>query len=204
MDRKAHWERIYRTQPLEKSGWHQAVPQTSLLLIESLGLRKTDPIIDIGGGDSLLTDHLLDRGYTDLTVLDISAAAIQRAKDRLGNRADQAHWIEADITDFRPERTYACWHDRAAFHFLIRDEHVQAYLEALRQGTGQGSKLVIGTFSDQGPDRCSGLPVQQYSDDSLTQRFQPQFERIDCLRVDHRMPSGTLQNYLFCSFKKVE
>ncbi|MCX2739629.1 class I SAM-dependent methyltransferase [Pontibacter anaerobius] len=203
LSRKTHWEKVYQTKQLDKMGWYQAVPATSLELISQFKLPKTAKIIDIGGGDSLLVDHLLDLGYQHLTVLDISAASLERAQQRLGQRAGKVTWIEADAATFRLTEKYDLWHDRAAFHFLTDERETENYINTARQSINPGGALVIGTFSEQGPSTCSGLPVQQYSEKSLTDRFGMHFEKITCKHTDHTTPSGNIQNYLFCSFRKV-
>ena len=201
-DRERHWESIYQTKSLEEVGWYQVLPQPSLDLITKLGLAPDDPLIDIGGGDSLLVDHLLDRGHTDLTVLDISGRALDRARKRLGNLAARVHWIQQDITQFTPPRSYACWHDRAAFHFLVNDVDVSSYKEVMTQSLRPEGKAILGVFSDQGPTKCSGIPIRQYTEQSLERVFSDDFEMIDSLRVDHKTPGGAIQNYVFGVFIK--
>ena len=201
-DRERHWESIYQTKSLEEVGWYQVLPQPSLDLITKLGLAPDDPLIDIGGGDSLLVDHLLDRGHTDLTVLDISGRALDRARKRLGNLAARVHWIQQDITQFTPPRSYACWHDRAAFHFLVNDVDVSSYKEVMTQSLRPEGKAILGVFSDEGPTKCSGIPIRQYTEQSLERVFSDDFEMIDSLRVDHKTPGGAIQNYVFGVFIK--
>lgn len=201
-DRKSHWENIYQTQDLKNSGWFQPTPETSLNFIEKFNVPKLAKIIDVGGGDSLLVDHLLERGYEDITVLDISAEAIARAKQRLGEQSRQVEWIVSDVTKFQPTKTYDFWHDRAAFHFLTQEEDASTYVQIAQQSIKQDANLVVGTFSKQGPTKCSGIEVQQYSEASLTGMFKPHFEKVNCFHVDHTTPSGTKQNYVFCSFRK--
>lgn len=203
MDRKDHWEKVYSTKGPADVSWYQPVPGPSLNFIEELGIPFDAAIIDIGGGDSLLSDHLLERGYTDITVLDISGAAIEKAKKRLGNKADGIHWIAADITAFRPDRKYDCWHDRAAFHFLTTEQEIQQYLQVAQQSIADAGKIVIGTFAENGPDKCSGLPVKQYSESTLTRMIRKGFEKIKCIYTDHITPFNTIQHFLFCSFKKI-
>ena len=201
-DRERHWESIYQTKSLEEVGWYQVLPQPSLDLISKLSLAPDDPLIDIGGGDSLLVDHLLDRGHTDLTVLDISGLALDRARKRLGNLAARVHWIQQDITPFTPPRSYACWHDRAAFHFLVNDVDVSSYKEVMTQSLRPEGKAILGVFSDEGPTKCSGIPIRQYTEQSLERVFSDDFEMIDSLRVDHKTPGGAIQNYVFGVFIK--
>ena len=198
--RKEHWEKVYATKQPHEVGWTQEVPRTSLDFVHSFNLPKTASIIDIGGGDSKLVDFLLDEGYENVSVLDISEKAIERAQRRLGDRAAKVHWIVSDVTAFHPSTTYDCWHDRAAFHFLLSSEEITAYLTTARQAVI--GFLAIGTFSDKGPVKCSGLTVHQYSEAELQQQISNGFEKIKCLTEDHTTPFHTTQNYLFCSFKR--
>jgi 2-polyprenyl-3-methyl-5-hydroxy-6-metoxy-1,4-benzoquinol methylase len=202
MNTKEHWENVYTTKALKDVSWYQPLPGESLAFMEELQIPPHAAIIDIGGGDSLLADHLLDRGYTDITVLDISAAAIERAKKRLGNKATAVKWIVTDITAFKPERRYDFWHDRAAFHFLTREEEVNQYLAIAGKAINPGGKIVIGTFAENGPEKCSGLPVKQYSESALTTLIKKWFEKIRCVQTDHLTPFNTIQHFIFCSFKK--
>jgi len=200
MNTKAHWEKVYETKQPHEVSWTQAVPQTSLDFIHSFGLPKSASIIDIGGGDSNLADHLLAEGYTNITVLDISAAAIQRAKNRLGDKADSINWIISDITDFEPETSYDIWHDRAAFHFLTSEMQINKYVSIITKAVNQ--YMVIGTFSENGPKKCSGLDIKQYSEASMVRTFEAAFEKIRCKTEDHITPFNTTQNFIFCSFRK--
>ncbi|MGB5404959.1 MAG: class I SAM-dependent methyltransferase [Robiginitalea sp.] len=202
-DRKQHWEHIYHSKPLETVSWHQPVPTTSLELISRLNVPKEAPLIDVGGGDSLLADHLLDLGFTDITVLDISGNALDRARERLGDRASIIQWIEGDATCFTPEPDYALWHDRAVFHFLTEPEQRMAYIHRAVAGIRTGGFLILGTFSDRGPLKCSGLEVQRYSTDELQAQMQPYFKPVTCLNVAHNTPSGSVQDFSFCAFVKV-
>jgi SAM-dependent methyltransferase len=202
MDPKAHWEEVYRTRPPEQLSWTQEVPKDSLDFIESFHLPADARILDIGGGDSRLVDCLLEAGYRDITVLDISGEALHRAKLRLGNKAEWVKWVVADITEFRPDVVYHLWHDRATFHFLTTASEVNLYLDRARKAVVPGGYAVIGTFSEKGPDRCSGLPIQQYSEETLDGQLRNGFEKIRCVETDHRTPFDTLQRFLFCSFKR--
>ena len=199
-DRKQHWENVYHTKQPSQVSWTQTVPQTSLNFIRGLNLPKHAPIIDIGGGDSRLADFLLDDGYNNITVLDISAAALDRAKARLGDRADQVKWIVADITEFKAETQYAVWLDRAVFHFLTTGEQISAYLSIAKDSVTD--YLVIGTFSENGPQKCSGLDIKQYSETTLEQCFADGFKKMQCLVEDHVTPFDTVQNFVFCSFRR--
>jgi hypothetical protein len=199
-ENKAHWEKIYQTKKPGEVSWTQQVPQTSLDFIHSFNLPKTSAIIDIGGGESRLADHLLAEGFSDVTVLDISPSAIAKAQARLGDKGNRVTWIVSDVSDFNPKRQYDLWHDRATFHFLTREKQIGAYLDLADKAIGR--YIVIGTFSENGPRKCSGLPVKQYSEWQLQNRLTRSFTKIKCINEDHVTPFGTTQNFLFCSFKK--
>lgn len=196
---QAHWQRIYQTKQAHEVSWTQDVPETSLSFINEFHLPKNSPIIDVGGGDSKLVDHLLEMGYTDLTVLDISPESLARAQKRLGEKASKVQWIVSDIRTFQPGRTYAVWHDRAAFHFLISEQEVKAYVQIARQHVH--GYMIVGTFSESGPTKCSGLPIKQYSDAQLAGVFTESFSKIRCITVDHLTPAKAIQSFTFCSFK---
>lgn len=203
-DRKKHWENIYQTKELKDVSWFQPTPETSLDFFKQFNVPTSDKVIDIGGGDSFLVDHLLDLGYQDISVLDISAAAIDRAKQRLGDKAKNVKWIVADAANFKPTEKYDFWHDRAAFHFLTDDQDISNYLETARQNINPTGVLVIGTFSEQGPKKCSGIEIKQYSETTMTDRLKIFFEKIKCITVDHKTPFDTIQNFVFCSFRKLQ
>ncbi len=160
-ERKAHWEHIYATKTLKEVSWYQPKPETSLAYFTANNIAKNAAIIDVGGGDSFLVDCLLEEGYTNLTVLDISAKAIQRAKDRLGNKASKVTWIVSDVLEFQPTQTYDVWHDRAAFHFLTEAKDIEHYKQLVSKASTKGGVLVIGAFSKKGPTKCSGIPITQ-------------------------------------------
>lgn len=197
---KKYWESIYENKTEKEVSWTQKVPTTSLQFIHSFHLSKSASIIDIGAGDSRLVDFLLDEGFTNITVLDISSVALKKAKDRLGKRASQVKWIESDVVSFKPVEKYDVWHDRAAFHFLTREEDIHIYVStAMKSVKGY---LISGTFSETGPPKCSGLEIVQYSEEKLADELKKGFEKIRCLHEDHQTPFGTIQNFLFCSFKR--
>lgn len=200
---KDHWERIYATKKSSEVSWTQETPQTSLNFLHAFNLSKEAAIIDVGGGESRLVDFLIDEGYCDLTVLDISANALQRAKKRLGDKANKVTWIVADITEFQPERKYDVWHDRATFHFLTDENQISRYVDLASDYLKHNGYMTIGTFSDQGPSQCSGLTIRKYSEQTLNSVLTNHFEKIRCIVEDHLTPFHTLQNFLFCSFKKV-
>ena len=197
---KSHWEQIYETKKTGELSWTQELPFTSLDFIHSFHVPKSAKIIDIGGGESKLVDYLLDEGYENITVLDISEHALQRAKDRLGKRADKVNWLAGDVTEFRPETTYDVWHDRATFHFLTTPGEIQKYLSTAREAIK--GYLAIGTFSNRGPEKCSGLPVKRYDEQLLSWELHNGFAKIRCITEDHETPFHTFQNFLFCSFKR--
>ncbi|MFN5224352.1 MAG: class I SAM-dependent methyltransferase [Bacteroidota bacterium] len=199
-ERKNHWNHVYDTKELKDVSWFQPKPETSLDFIHEFHVPKTSKIIDIGGGDSLLVDHLLDLGYEDLTVLDISEKAIAKAKQRLGDRAEKVKWIVSDITEFKATEKYDFWHDRAAFHFLTTEEEISKYLSVAKNAVRLEGILVIGTFSESGPVKCSGLNIKQYSEKSLGEKLNRLFKKIKCITVDHITPFQTIQNFVFCSF----
>lgn len=201
-DRKSHWETIYQTKQPNQVSWTQEVPKTSLEMIKDARLSKDAKIIDIGGGDSLLVDHLLDLGYENISVLDISDAAIERAKTRLGERQNKVTWIVSDIVNFNSKENYDCWHDRAAFHFLTETAEIKKYIEIVSEYIKPEGTLIIGTFSDMGPEKCSGIPITQYTETTLEERFSKSFNKRESLRTDHITPFNTIQNFVFCRFKK--
>jgi ubiquinone/menaquinone biosynthesis C-methylase UbiE len=203
MNHRAHWEKVYAGKKLNEVSWYQPTPQQSLDFIHQLSIPKNAAIIDVGGGDSLLADHLLKEGFTDITVLDISEAAIFRAKERLGKKAEQITWVVSDILNFRSIKKFDCWHDRAALHFLTAEDQVDKYLSIAQNQISSNGKMIIGAFSTAGPEKCSGLPVKQYSEFSLTEKMKTWFQKIKCITVDHLTPFNTIQNFLFCSFKKI-
>jgi predicted TPR repeat methyltransferase len=203
-DRKKHWEKIYQTKELTDLSWYQPTPTSSLEFIKELNIPVTATIIDIGGGDSLFVDNLLDLGYLDVTVLDISEVALGKAKNRLGSLASQAKWIVADVVTFNSNRKYDFWHDRAAFHFLTKEQEIESYIYAVQNNLNPGGILVIGTFSELGPTKCSGIEISQYSEAILNERLKKYFEKVRCITVDHKTPSGLFQNFIFCSFRKLQ
>jgi SAM-dependent methyltransferase len=200
MKRKEHWETVFSTKQPHEVSWTQAIPTTSLDLIASCELSKDAEIIDIGGGDSNLVDHLLALGYKNISVLDISSHAIDRAKKRLGEKADLVTWIVSDIVDFKPTKKYDLWHDRAAFHFLTEKSQIQAYQNLINEHVKEN--LIIGTFSENGPKKCSGLDICQYNSTSLNELFQLNFTPIKTFTEDHKTPFETTQNFVFSSLKR--
>lgn len=195
-----HWETIYESKTPEQVSWTQKVPQTSLDFISAFGGDKSAKIIDIGGGDSNLVDHLIDLGYHNITVLDISMAALERAKKRLGEKASEVTWIKSDIVDFETDEKYDIWHDRAAFHFLTEKSQIEKYVKTSAKAVAKN--MVIATFSENGPLKCSGLEIKQYNLESLKEVFADDFNFVHSKEENHTTPFETKQNFLFCGFSK--
>jgi ubiquinone/menaquinone biosynthesis C-methylase UbiE len=201
-DPKQHWEDLYAQKGPQEVSWFQSMPVVSLDLFAEYGVPRNARIIDVGGGDSLLVDHLLDRGFNDVTVLDISGKALMKAQERLGDRASQVQWIEADATSFDAPEPFDVWHDRAVFHFLTSEADVDRYIEQLARLLKPGGLLILATFSENGPEKCSGIPVHRYSEAEMMARLQKVCDRIKCFTIDHVTPFDTVQNFLFCAFRK--
>lgn len=202
MNSKEHWDKVYSSRQLNEVSWYQPTPETSLQFTADLVIPRNARVIDIGGGDGLLVDHLLRLGYSNITVLDISAAAINRAKARLGPAAANVKWVVSDIIEFNTREQYDFWHDRAAFHFLTTPEQVAAYLAVAQKHIAAGGKMVIGTFASNGSEKCSGLPVKQYNENALSSLLKKYFKKIRCITTDHLTPFNSIQHFLFCSFQK--
>jgi ubiquinone/menaquinone biosynthesis C-methylase UbiE len=199
MDAKTHWEHIYATKAPTQVSWYQQHPHCSMRLILGTGIRATDPIIDVGGGASTLVDDLLTAGFQSVTVLDISATALQLARQRLEAHADVITWIEADIRQTAlPDRSYALWHDRAVFHFLTHMADRQHYVDTLRRTIRPGGHVIVATFAPDGPQQCSGLDVQRYAPESLHRQFGPGFELVESMSESHQTPWGTEQKFIYC------
>jgi len=199
---KSYWDDIYKSKSETDVSWFQSVPKKSLELISELNLDPNDSILDVGGGDSHLVDHLLDKGFKNLSVLDISSAALEKAKVRLGDKAELVKFIASDITKFKPIEKYRLWHDRATLHFLTKAEDIKTYLEIANQAIANGGYLIVSTFSKTGPEKCSGLPILQYSDAELKSLFEKHFTNIKCFEDTHQTPWGTGQDFVYCGFKK--
>jgi SAM-dependent methyltransferase len=199
MPLKEHWERVYETKPIDKVSWYQEHAEQSARLIQATGVPLDAPIIDVGGGASTLVDDLLDMGYTDLTVLDLSASALRAARQRLGGRSTLVQWIEADITEVElPPRHFDVWHDRAVFHFLTAPRDRRAYVAAVLRSVKPGGHVIVATFADDGPTQCSGLPVMRYDASGLHAEFGASFRLLQHEREEHRTPGGSGQKFLYC------
>jgi len=197
MSTKSHWEKIYSEKSTQEVSWTQEIPETSIEFFNDFKLSKTSPIIDVGGGESKFVDYLLEEGYQDISVLDISENAIKRAKDRLGKKSKNIKWIVCDINDFKPMKKYALWHDRAVFHFLTSDININKYVENVKL---YSENFIVGTFSTSGPKKCSGLDITQYNKSLLSKLFEEFMAIKKIEHINHITPFETTQNFIFCSF----
>lgn len=200
MNRKFYWESVYASNASSTLSWYQQHPRRSLDLVNRTALPKNARIIDVGGGDSSLVDDLLSEGYRDVTVLDLSRAALNRARARLGNvLADRVSWLEGDILELNlPSETFDIWHDRAVFHFLTSTDQRDAYIRAVEHAVRPGGHVIVATFAEDGPTRCSGLPVVRYSPAELHGTFGSAFQFIGSEREIHRTPVGLEQPFTYC------
>jgi ubiquinone/menaquinone biosynthesis C-methylase UbiE len=204
MEAKKHWEQVYSTKSIDSISWHQAHAARSLHLIHETGLSVSASIIDVGGGASTLVDDLLGEGFSSLTVLDLSAAALSSARSRLGERAECVVWIEANITDVvLSAEAYDLWYDRACFHFLTTRKERKAYISTLQQAVKAGGYVIIASFAHDGPSQCSGLPVMCYSPEELHAEIGQTFTLLKQESEDHQTPSGTVQKFIYCFFQRV-
>lgn len=203
-NKKQHWENIFTSKTANKVSWYEPKPIISLQFLQEYNIATTAAIIDIGGGDSFFVDNLLELGYVNITVLDISEAALNKAKARLGKKATEVKWIVADAASFTPTEQYDFWHDRAAFHFLTTEVEIENYVVTVKESITASGFLVIGTFSEDGPTKCSDIKIKQYNETSMTERLNKYFNKIKCITIDHVTPFNTLQNFIFCSFKKLD
>jgi SAM-dependent methyltransferase len=202
-NRQAHWQNVYKEKGEYQVSWFQDRPALSLELLEAIGAQANSVIIDIGGGASRLVDALLDRGYRDVAVLDLSESAVSIAKTRLGDAAAAVKWIVADVTQWEPQRQYDLWHDRAAFHFLTEVSDRVAYIDRLGKALRPGGHAIIGTFALDGPERCSGLPVVRYDAARLSAALARCFALVETRRDDHKTPWGAIQHFQFSVFKRL-
>jgi ubiquinone/menaquinone biosynthesis C-methylase UbiE len=199
MQSRDHWEKVYTTKSTDAVSWFQPHADVSLDLIKTTGAGLDAAIIDVGGGASMLVDDLLANGYTDLTVLDLSAAALAAARSRLGTRAAAVKWMEADITRAQlPANRYDIWHDRAVFHFLTAAKDRAAYVQAVFRAVKPGGHVIVATFAEDGPDKCSGLPVMRYRADQLHHEFGESFALLRHRKETHHTPSGAVQQFVYC------
>ncbi len=201
-DLKEHWNRIYETKDTDQLSWTEQVPITSLSFIHSFKVRKNAVIIDVGGGESRFVDYLLALGYSNITVLDISESALRKAQQRLGSLAVKVKWIVADVNQVSLPEKYDVWHDRATFHFLVSANEITNYTELAAGNINAGGFMTIGTFSENGPETCSGLEAKRYSENDLERTLTKYFRKLRCKKEDHYTPANALQSFLFCSFQK--
>lgn len=202
-DNRDHWRAVYADRDPSTVSWHQRNPARSLILIEETGIADSAPIIDVGGGAGRLADRLLDLGFEDVTVLDIAEPALQAARDRLGDRAAQVTWIEADVLTHRFEREFAVWHDRATFHFLTDPDDRARYAEQADAALQDGGHLIVAGFALDGPERCSGLAVQRHDAESLAACFASAFQPVGFQEEAHRTPTGATQHFIYGRFRRV-
>ena len=203
MQSKEHWEQIYSTRATDAVSWYQEHAGHSLELIETTGISNAASIIDVGGGASTLVDDLLAKNYQDITVLDLSLAALDSAKERLGARASSVTWLASDITTTElPPHTYDLWHDRAVFHFLTTPEDRHAYVQAVLRSVRPGGHVIVATFAEDGPLQCSGLPVMRYSASKLHAEFGEAFTLVSHDKELHHTPYGTAQQFTYCYCRK--
>ena len=200
--KREHWDEVYRTKAADSVSWYQPTPEPSLRALDELHLPATAALIDVGGGASSLIDRLIERGWSDLSVLDIAEPALEVAKARLRGEVGRVDWVVADVTVWRPGRHYDVWHDRAVFHFLTEPEQRLAYRNALEAGTAPGSVVIIATFAPDGPERCSGLPVQRYDAAALAAEFSSAFVLEREWREEHTTPAGGRQSFQWCVLRR--
>jgi len=198
---KNHWENIYEKKNEDEVSWFQQIPNSSIKLIKSTGI-VNPKIIDVGSGRSKLLKSLIDSGYNDLTYLDISEAALKKSKEFLGDQSNKVKWIAEDILNFKTEVKFDVWHDRAVFHFLTEQNLIDKYVELVSKNISNSGHLIIGTFSENGPLKCSGLNVNRYSKELIEETFLKNFRLINTFHIDHKTPFNTTQNFLFSHFKK--
>ena len=208
-ERRSHWDSVYEARAPEEVSWFQPSPDRSLALIERAGVAKDAAILDVGGGASRLAGALLERGFSDVSVLDISERALAKAREPLGARGDEVQWIVADVTEASLERRYALWHDRAVFHFLVDEDDRRRYRELLRRSTIPGAHIVVATFALDGPERCSGLPIVRYSPQSLLAALSPglaalgpDLTLVESEAEEHPTPAGKVQRFVYCRFRR--
>jgi SAM-dependent methyltransferase len=200
--RRAHWQNVYATKAESDVSWFQENPAPSLDLIAATGISSDAAMIDVGGGASRLVDHLLERGFGQLSILDLSANALEQAKKRLGRRGDGVAWIVADIAAWQPVRVYDLWHDRAAFHFLTDPADRDAYVACLKKAVRPGGNVIIATFAPDGPERCSGLPIVRYDAAGLARTLGDGFGLVETRSHRHTTPWHSVQSFQFSSFRR--
>ena len=201
MEKKKHWENIYQTKNIDGVSWYQETPYESIELIKKFSTTDSDMIIDIGCGKSFLADNLLKLNYKNITLVDISLNALEEVKERLNN--ESLNFIETDVLNLKLKQTFDIWHDRAVFHFITDEESVEKYISLCNEYIGEGGKLIIGTFAEDGPLKCSGLEIKRYSVENLKELFKENFEFIEGFKKLHCTPFDTQQSFTFCVFRKI-
>jgi 2-polyprenyl-3-methyl-5-hydroxy-6-metoxy-1,4-benzoquinol methylase len=201
-NREKHWDAVYESKSSNQMSWYQEYPSVSMQFISQYGHGKDAHLIDIGGGTSNLVDVLVQTGYEHVSVLDISAVALEDTEQRIGERAKSIEWVHSDILEFHPKEKYDIWHDRAAFHFLTDEKEVERYVHLAAEAISNDGLLILATFSENGPLQCSNLPVHRYSQDQLETLLRTYFTKIECINTDHQTPRETLQNFTFCAFRR--
>ena len=204
MNMKNHWETVYQTKSDQQVSWYREHLDHSLQMILNTNVGKEAAIIDVGGGSSTLADDLLDNGFADVSVLDISAAAMKKSRERLAKRAEQIEWIEADITDVSlPENYYDVWHDRAVFHFLTDAEDRKKYVDLVMRSLKIGGHIIVASFGENGPLKCSGLDVVRYNPQTMHDEFGDEFKLVNSLSENHETPFGSTQEFIYCYCRKL-
>lgn len=200
-ERQQHWEGVYQGKEESEVSWYQEYPDISLQLIERAGIDTDAPLVDVGGGASVLVDNLLQKGFSRITVLDISSAALECVRQRLADRAAEVEWRVSDITRFEPDHAYALWHDRAVFHFLTDESDRRRYIEVLKSALQEGGYLVLATFALDGPEQCSGLPVERYDADKMQVVLGKAFSLLESRLEHHITPAGKEQRFTYALFR---
>ncbi len=202
LNKVLHWDHIYSSKNENDVSWYQEYPKTSMDLINKYSTDKSISIIDIGSGRSKILKNLIEQEYDDLTYLDISKEACFKSKISLGKKQDLVQWHVDNVLDFKTKKNFSIWHDRAVFHFLISKKDVIKYKQVAIKNIVKGGYLILGTFSENGPEKCSGLEVSKYSAESISEVFKPEFKLVESFKTDHKTPFNTTQNFLFSIFKK--
>jgi 2-polyprenyl-3-methyl-5-hydroxy-6-metoxy-1,4-benzoquinol methylase len=203
MDRGEHWDRVYTDKADTALTWFQPEPSLSLALLDALHIEPGASVVDVGAGASRLVDALLDRGFDDITLLDVAGSALEVTRRRLGPRGTQIQWIAADVLAWHPDRQFDVWHDRAAFHFFVDPIDRTRYVDVVKAAVSVGGHVLIATFAPDGPEHCSGLPTARYDTESLSAVFDDSFVVADTRREEHRSPAGTMQPFTWTAFTRV-
>lgn len=201
---KAHWQNVYQQKQSTEVSWFQDKPAISMQLIAGCAVDRAEAFIDVGGGASVLVDHLLADGFTNLSILDISAAALDVSRNRLGEAANKVSWLESDITEFDIPLSFSVWHDRAVFHFLTETSDRESYVQALKRSLRVGGHLIIAAFAVGGPDQCSGLPTVQYDANKLSAELGPAFQLVEELTEEHTTPANRQQKFAYFHFERID